>query len=714
MKSRTRTSRKVYQRGSLLILILVLCCAILQAKWPTGKSSPIELWRTGHVKESLFGSAPEDGADKVNKQVSQRLHKQQEDADSQQSKTSKKERNFTIDYQNNVFLKDGEPFRIIAGAIHYFRVPKPYWKDRLRKMKAAGVNAVETYVEWSGHEPQPGSYNFVGMYDIEDFIKTAQSLDLLVILRPGPYICAERENGGLPYWLLGKNAKRTLRRSLKPYIFAVDKWFGVLGPLIAPLLYHNGGPIIMVQIENEYGTSLAHDFSYMKHLVTVWRLHLGPHVPLFTTDGAEKEALNYGTVKGALATVDFKPGFDVQEAWQLAQEANHGKGPFVVGEFYTGWFDRWGDRHARIDNAVFVRTLEEILKRNGSVIFYMFHGGTNFGFSNGAHPPPQTTSYDYAAPLSEAGDPTDLYFDIVDVISRYGVGRPTDLPVPSAKLNYGSVKMSCGPSLISTMKHFRRINMLKSIKSVQPMGFEAMGQDYGYVMYTTTIPFTTNRTSKLSIPRFRDRAYVTYGSSTRVLEPQRDMPATISVSKGDTLTITVENAGRVNHGENIGGQKGILHHVTLDDKMLTHWVMEAVPITIDSQVHELIKFINNPEHNWEHNCTTPGFFSGRFTLREGEDTLDTFLDPTGWTKGVAFINGFNLGRYWSARGPQVTLYLPGCFLRPHPHENNILLLEMEGMKLVNMSVKLTDKHNIDWRPHPTSTTRSYGKESRGV
>ncbi|XP_064479512.1 beta-galactosidase-like [Ornithodoros turicata] len=698
MKRFTRSTRRAGQRRFFLVLIFGMCCTCLYWRWSVPKFSPAiesswERFKPAHSTQP----AEESTKEKVIISLPRRSRTTVAPKTSLVVEPVKKARSFTIDYERNIFLKDGEPFRFIAGAIHYFRVPKPYWEDRLTKMKAAGLNAIETYVEWSGHEPEPGNYNFADMYDIETFIKAAHSLDLLVILRPGPYICAERDNGGLPYWLLQSNSGRTLRSSHKSYTDAVDKWFDVLLPLVVPLLYSNGGPIAMVQVENEYGSFPACDSAYMKHLVGVLKDHLGPHVPLFTTDGASKHLLKCGTVSGALATVDFGHDHDVESALRQARAANRGKGPFVVSEFYSGWLDHWGEEHVHTNDGRIVKTLEHILKRNGSVTFYMFHGGTNFGFSNGANPPAQPTSYDYGAPLSEAGDPRGLYFDIMNVISRYNTRRlvAPDLPFPAPKLNYGSVEITCGPSLTSVMDHFRKLDMLNSATAINPMGFEAMGQNYGYVIYTTVVPFAVGRPSRLIIPEFSDRAYIIYGSSTVIVDSVNNLPAMISVSKGDTLTIIVENAGRINFGERLGELKGILSNVTLDDQLLTHWLMEAVPITKDSQITELFKFVNNPERKWVQSCRAPGFFIGRFSLQEGQEPVDTFLDPTGWTKGVAFVNGFNLGRYWPGVGPQVTLYIPGYLLRRHPNENHILLLEMEAVVGTSMSVKLTDVHKID-------------------
>ncbi|MFT7816128.1 beta-galactosidase isoform X1 [Arapaima gigas] len=325
-------------------------------------------------------------------------------------------RTFEIDYKNDCFHKDGQPFRYISGSIHYSRIPRIYWKDRLLKMYMAGLNAIQTYVPWNYHEPVPNQYVFSGDRDLEYFLQLASDIGLLVVLRPGPYICAEWDMGGLPAWLLNKT-DIVLRSSDPDYIGAVDKWMGKLLPMIKPFLYQNGGPVITVQVENEYGSYFACDYNYLRHLTRLFRYHLGGEVVLFTTDGASVGYLKCGSLQGLYATVDFGPGGNVTAAF-AAQRYAEPNGPLVNSEFYTGWLDHWGEHHSVVPASAVAKSLNEILEVGASVNLYMFIGGTNFGYWNGANTPyaPQPTSYDYDAPLTEAGDLTDKYFAIRDVI----------------------------------------------------------------------------------------------------------------------------------------------------------------------------------------------------------------------------------------------------------------------------------------------------------
>eukprot|EP00069_Balaena_mysticetus_P013789 bmy_21984T0 len=332
------------------------------------------------------------------------------------------QRTFEIDYGHNCFLKDGQPFRYISGSIHYFRVPRFYWKDRLLKMKMAGLNAIQTYVAWNFHEPRPGQYEFTGDHDVEHFIQLAHDLGLLVILRPGPYICAEWDMGGLPAWLLEKES--IVLRSCDPdYLAAVDKWLGVLLPKMRPLLYQNGGPIITVQVENEYGSYYTCDYNYLRFLQKRFQYHLGEDVLLFTTDGVHERLLQCGALQGLYATVDFGAGVNITAAF-LIQRKSEPKGPLVNSEFYTGWLDHWGQPHSTVKTKVVASSLHDILSQGASVNMYMFIGGTNFAYWNGANTPyqAQPTSYDYDAPLSEAGDLSEKYFAVRDVIQQIKLG----------------------------------------------------------------------------------------------------------------------------------------------------------------------------------------------------------------------------------------------------------------------------------------------------
>ncbi|GMP35112.1 hypothetical protein CsSME_00007698 [Camellia sinensis var. sinensis] len=319
----------------------------------------------------------------------------------------------------DMFWKDGKPFQIIGGDLHYFRVLPEYWEDRLLRAKALGLNTIQIYVPWNLHEPRKGQLVFEGIADIVSFLKLCQKLDLLVMLRPGPYICAEWDLGGFPAWLLAIEPALTLRSSDPAFLDLVDKWWGILLPLMAPLLYDNGGPIIMVQIENEYG-SYGDDKVYLHHLVTVARGHLGDDTILYTTDGGSRETLEKGTIHGdaVFSAVDFTTGDEPWPIFKLQKEFNAlGKSPPLSAEFYTGWLTHWGENIAKTDADFTAAALEKILSKNGSAVLYMAHGGTNFGFYSGANTganesdyKPDLTSYDYDAPIQETGDVDNAKF----------------------------------------------------------------------------------------------------------------------------------------------------------------------------------------------------------------------------------------------------------------------------------------------------------------
>ncbi|XP_019655017.1 beta-galactosidase isoform X2 [Ailuropoda melanoleuca] len=539
------------------------------------------------------------------------------------------QRTFKIDYSHNRFLKDGRPFRYISGSIHYFRVPRFYWKDRLLKMKMAGLNAIQSYVPWNFHEPQPGQYQFSGEHDVEYFIKLAHELGLLVILRPGPYICAEWDMGGLPAWLLLKESI-ILRSSDPDYLAAVDKWLGVLLPKMKPLLYQNGGPIITVQVENEYGSYFSCDYDHLRFLQKLFHYHLGNDVLLFTTDGAHEMFLKCGALQGLYATVDFGPGANITAAFEI-QRKSEPRGPLVNSEFYTGWLDHWGQPHSTAKTEVVASALHEILSRGANVNLYMFIGGTNFAYWNGANMPyqAQPTSYDYDAPLSEAGDLTEKYFALRDVIRKY----------------------------------------------------------FGFVLYRTTLPQDCSDPTPLSSPLsgVHDRAYVAVdGVPQGVLERSDVITLNITGKAGATLDLLVENMGRVNYGRYINDFKGLISNLTLGSNILTDWMI--FPLDTDNAVRKHLggwDGYNNGRHDkpLDHsssNYKLPAFYMGNFSIPSGIPDLpqDTFIQFPGWTKGQVWINGFNLGRYWPARGPQMTLFVPRHILVTSA-PNTIMVLELE-------------------------------------
>ncbi|KAJ8025197.1 Beta-galactosidase [Holothuria leucospilota] len=585
---------------------------------------------------------------------------------------------FTIDWSNNTFLKDGVPFRYISGSIHYSRVPSMYWEDRLHKMYMAGLNAIQVYIPWNFHEISPGKYNFAGDANLTHFLSLAQQTGLLVILRPGPYICAEWDFGGLPAWLL-KNTSIALRTSDEAYLEAVDGWMGVLLPKIKPFLYQNGGPIITVQVENEYGSFPACDYSYMRHLYQLFRSYLGDDVVLFTTDGAGKSYLKCGTLEDIYATVDFGPGTNVTKAFE-AQREYEPKGPLVNSEFYTGWLDHWGQPHSVVSIDSVTKSLDQILSMGANVNMYMFEGGTNFGFWNGANGGgtafnPQPTSYDYNAPLTESGDPTDKYFAIRDVISKHSLIPTGKDVVPVPKYAYGTIQMSLQATFYDVLD---KMAPYGPINTTYPITMEQMQQYSGFMLYRTTIPFNVITPLYLNSTAIRDRGYVMInqipqGMLTRI----KNHSLSITALEGDTLDIFVESQGHLNYGPDLADPKGIFGNVTLNGTVLTQWSIFS--LNFDGLMPNLRHIRKNMvKTKITTNLEQPSFYVGYLPdLSTINPPQDTFLKTSGWTKGQAYINGFNVGRYWPVKGPQVTLYVPASVLKPSPEKNVLLLFELE-------------------------------------
>ncbi|KAK5865833.1 hypothetical protein PBY51_020072 [Eleginops maclovinus] len=589
---------------------------------------------------------------------------------------------FSVDYQKDCFRKDGEEFRYISGSIHYNRIPRVYWKDRLLKMYMAGLNAIQTYIPWNYHEESPGQYNFSGDRDVEYFLQLAQDIGLMVILRPGPYICGEWDMGGLPAWLLNKK-DIVLRSSDPDYIAAVDKWMGYLLPMIKPYLYQNKGPIITVQVENEYGSYFACDYNYMRHLTKLFRSHLGEEVVLFTTDGAGLNYLKCGSIQGLYATVDFGPGGNVTAAFNAQRHAEP-HGPLVNSEYYTGWLDHWGSPHSVVSTAAVAKTLNVMLAMGANVNMYMFIGGTNFGYWNGANAPysPQPTSYDYDAPLSEAGDLTKKYFAIRDVIKMYRKIPEGTIPPTTPKYGYGTV----GMKKLQTIS-----DALEKLSFSGPCKKHA----FGYVLYRTELPVNCNTPTPLSSPLngVHDRAYVSVdGVAMGVLERNKALTVNVTGKAGSQVDILVENMGRINYGKDINDFKGLVSDLTLGKDTLTGWTMYS--LSIDKAVSEGLLGETKPtDPSPPAALSLPTFYQGSFVIPDGIPDLpqDTYIKLPKWRKGQVWINGFNLGRYWPTRGPQVTLFVPATILS-NAAPNNVTVLELEDAPCGSgpCSVEFTD------------------------
>lgn len=616
-------------------------------------------------------------------------------------------RTFSVDYKNDCFLKDGEPFRYISGSIHYSRIPRVYWKDRLLKMYMAGLNTIQTYIPWNYHEESPGQYNFSGERDLQYFLQLAQDIGFLVILRPGPYICAEWEMGGLPAWLLN-NKNIVLRSSDKDYISAVDAWMGKLLPMMKPFLYQNGGPIITVQVENEYGSYFACDYNYLRHLTRLFRSYLGDDIVLFTTDGAGVGYLKCGSIQGLYATVDFGPGSNVTASFEAQRHAEP-HGPLVNSEFYTGWLDHWGYHHSVVSADAVAKSLNEILLKGANVNLYMFIGGTNFGYWNGANEPfdAQPTSYDYDAPLTEAGDLTKKYFAIQNVIKMYRKIPDGPIPPTTPKFAYGTVKLH---KLETVSEALEKLSYSGPVKSTYPLTFIDLNQALGYVLYRTTLPVNCSKPTPLSSPLngVHDRAYVSVdGVPMGILERNKAITVNVTGNTGSQVDILVENMGRINYGKGINDFKGLVTNLSLGADLLTGWTMYS--LRIDEAVSQGIlgRSVSDPPPPGK--VSLPTFYGGSFVIPDGIPDLprDTYIKLPNWTKGQIWINGFNLGRYWPARGPQVTLFVPSNVLSTAA-PNNITVLELEVAPCSSgpCTVEFTDTPILD------TTYQSYNYKPR--
>ncbi len=579
-----------------------------------------------------------------------------------------------LEIKNSKFYMDGEEFRIYSGAMHYFRIPAEYWEDRLLKLKASGLNTVETYVPWNFHEPRKGEFCFEGMLDIERFIKIAQDMGLYVIVRPGPYICAEWDLGGLPAWLL-KDKNTKLRCWDSKYIKAVKDFFGVLIPKLLPYQESNGGKLIAMQVENEYG-SFGRDKKYLYWLRDYMK-ELGVDCQLFTSDGEDKYFFSGGGIPEELMVANFG-GYNENrfDDLKLLQPDK----PLMCGEHWCGWFDRWGTSHHSDDpEETLGRSLDGFFKEDASFNLYMFHGGTNFGFSSGANYYdcycPTTTSYDYGAPLNEYGGYTEKYFILRDrMAKKLGKALP-ELPADTQTKAYGKISFSQFAELEKAYKGFA-----KHKKSHILYHMEHYGQNSGLILYSTVLKGFYDD-CRLKAFGVRDIAYVYINGELKhtydrtALKGQElydesfsvDIPAFNGECRVDIL---VQALGRVNYSRRLYDRKGI-EAVYLEGQYVVDW--DVYCMELDKAPD--IKYSNCAEK-------FPCFMKATF---KAEDKKDTFVDMRGFKNAVVYINGFNLGRYLK-RGPQHTLYLPGAFLKD---ENELVILELEGT--AKKSVKLTDK-----------------------
>jgi beta-galactosidase len=563
------------------------------------------------------------------------------------------------------FVRAGRPHRIISGAIHYQRVHPELWGDRLARLRALGLNAIETYVPWNLHERLPGVYDFEGFADLERFVALAGETGFDVILRPGPYICAEWDFGGLPAWLLAEGEMQ-LRCSDPNYLAAVDRWFDVLIPRVLPLLATKGGPIVAVQVENEYG-SFGNDAAYLERL-RHGLVNRGIDVLLFTSDGPEHDMLASGMVPGVLATANFGSG--AREAFRALHE-HQPDGPAMCMEFWNGWFDHWGEPHHTRDAADAAAELDEILAAGGSVNLYMAHGGTNFGLWGGANEDagrhqPTVTSYDYDAAISESGELTPKFWAFREVIGRYAELPDVALPASAPRAVPQSITVTEWGGLMPQLDAFGDAEA-----APLPLNMEQLGQNHGLIHYRATVRVPPEG-GELLFDGLADRAAVFVNGRRVAIVSRNDESPAVRMAPADApvqLDLLVENQGRINYGPKIGERKGV-RAVRLGRRIVHGW--ESRPLPID-RPGALDRVAFEPGDRPD---VANGPVFGRAAVSISEPA-DAFIALPGWGKGFLWLNGFLLGRYWEI-GPQRTLYAPAPLWRAGANELVILELDRAG------------------------------------
>lgn len=584
----------------------------------------------------------------------------------------------TFEIKNGDFVYDGKPVRIISGEMHYPRIPHQYWRHRMQMLKAMGLNAVATYVFWNIHEPEPGKWDFTGDKNLAEYIKIAGEEGLMVILRPGPYVCAEWEFGGYPWWLQNVEGLE-LRRDNEQFLKYTQLYINRLYKEVGNLQITKGGPIVMVQAENEFGSYVSQrkDIPLEEHRrynakIVQQLKDAGFDVPSFTSDGSW--LFEGGAVPGALPTANGES--NIENLKKAVDKYNGGQGPYMVAEFYPGWLAHWLEPHPQISATSIARQTEKYLQNNVSINYYMVHGGTNFGFTSGANYDkkhdiqPDLTSYDYDAPISEAGWVTPKYDSLRNVIKKYVNYSLPKAPAAIPVIEIPSIKLD----KIATLDGLNS----KVVENNKPMTFEQLNQGYGYVLYKKH--FNQPISGTLKINGLRDYAII-YANDEKVGELNRYFnqdSIDVEIPFNSTLEILVENMGRINYGsEIVHNTKGIISPVVINGMEIEgDWQMYQIPMDEVPDFEKMQKnsVFSNTESAAKRLLGAPALYKGTFNLTE---TGDTFLDMEDWGKGIVFINGKNIGRYWHV-GPQQTLYVPGVWLKKG--QNEIVIFEQQHDK----------------------------------
>ncbi len=561
----------------------------------------------------------------------------------------------SFETKNGAFYLNGKEFKVHSGELHYPRVPQQYWKHRLQMMKAMGLNTVTTYVFWNFHEEAPGKWNWSGEKDLQKFIKTAQEVGLYVIIRPGPYVCAEWDFGGYPWWI--QNDKDLVVRTDNPaFLRECESYINQLAKQIVPLQINNGGPVIMVQVENEFGSYVAQrkDIPFEQHKTYLLKVKemiakSGISTQLFTSDASS--LFKGGSVAGALPTANGED--NVEQLRKSVNDYHNGVGPYMVAEYYPGWLDHWAEPFPKVSTEDVVKQSKIYLDNDVSFNYYMVHGGTNFGFWAGANYDkdhdiqPDLTSYDYDAPISEAGWATPKYNALRNLFQKTTGQSLPDVPQAIKVIDFSGAKFT------KQLPIFDYIKTLKPIKANRPLRFEELNQGFGYVLYR--VKLDKGYKGVLDMKGLRDYAnlYVDGKWIGELNRYYKKYSLDVDLPENATMDILVENMGRINYGaEIVNNLKGIISPILVNGEQLNgSWEMYSLPF-------DKMPKINKTNMIYQNHL--PVLKEATFNL---DETGDTFLDMRSFGKGIVFINGRNIGRYWSKVGPQLTLYVPEVWLK---------------------------------------------------
>lgn len=570
---------------------------------------------------------------------------------------------------NKTFLLNDKPFVIRAGELHFPRIPQEYWEQRIQMCKAMGMNTICIYLFWNLHEQSPDVFNFKGQADVAAFVRLIQKNGMYCIVRPGPYVCAEWDMGGLPWWLLKKKDLAIRNRNDAYFMERIKKYLKEVGKQLAPLHIQNGGNIIMVQVENEYAL-FGNDGQYMTEIRDAVREVGFDKVQLFRCDWSNN--FDKYQVEGVASTINFGAGSNIDDRFKKFQEVNP-TAPLLCSEYWSGWFDFWGRPHETKPLKALVSGLKDMMDRKISFSLYMAHGGTSFGQWGGANDGPyrcMVTSYDYDAPINEAGQPTEKFYAIRDLLKNYLNEGET---IPEIPANIPIITIPAF-ELTETANLFENLPKAKFSEEIQSM--EMFDQGWGRILYRTKIQPTTEK-GKLVITDVRDWALVFLNGKQigkvdrRMGNSSIDFPV---IEKESQLDILVEAMGRVNYGKTIADRKGITNKVELvvngHPTNIKNWEVYNFPVEYEFQDKLAYKTAK---------ANGPAWYRGSFELNS---IGDTYLDMSSWGKGMVWINGKNMGRYWKI-GPQQTLYIPGCWLRKG--KNKIIVLDLETPKSARVS-----------------------------